>query len=61
MAMIHGKSFMMSKEFVHGYRLGSCSATGNGVRRTRRPSKPAVEVDLQDPKIADMVRRFRGL
>lgn len=61
MAMIHEKSFMINREFVHGYRLGRYSDAGNGVRRARRPTRPAVEVDLQDPNIAAMVRRFRGL
>lgn len=61
MAMIHEKSFMINREFVHGYRLGRYSDAGNGVVRTRRPTRPAVEIDLQDPNIAAMVRRFRGL
>ena len=61
MAMIHGKSFMINQEFVHGYRLGRYSDAGHGVVGTRRPTRPAVEVDLQDPNIAAMVRRFRGL
>lgn len=52
---------MVNREFVHGYRLGRYSDAGKGVVGTRRPTRPAVEVDLQDPDIADMVRRFRKL
>lgn len=61
MTRIAGRSFMVNREFIHGYRLGTYSDAGTGVVRTRRPTRPAVEVDLQDPDIAAMVRRFRKL
>lgn len=61
MTRIAGRSFMINRESIHGYRLGRYSDAGHGVVVTRRPTRPAVEVDLQDPNIAAMVRRFRGL
>ena len=61
MSRISGKSFMVNRDFIHGYRLGGYSDAGNGVFRTRRPSKPSVEVNLEDQDIAAMVRRFRKL
>ena len=59
MARIRSKSLIVAGVFVHGHRLGHYPDVNTGHARVHRPVVPAVDVDLNDPEIAEMVREFR--
>jgi len=50
---------MIAGSFVHGYRLGHYTDVTTGHVHVHQCMTPSVEVDLNDPDIAEMVMKFR--